>query len=249
VSESDLCDILEWDSAFFGQRLARYRRPRFLRDDAAVLAAECEARGIDGVYILVDASDTESTANVQQTGAFLADVRVTFGTEVEAASTPLADGGHEQIRAATPADVAALAQIAGVSHRDTRFYADTHFDSARCDRLYAVWIENSCRGYADAVLVAGAPGQPVGYVTCHKDPSAARGYIGLFAVRVSARGHGIGRALMRAALRWFAGSGVAAMTVATQLRNASALRFYERSGLVITRADFWFHLWPRDART
>lgn len=248
LPQAGLCEILEWDSAFFGWRLARCQRMPFLPDDAAVLTAECAARGIDGVYILVDAADTESTINVQRTGAFLADVRLTLGADVEPAGTRLAEDGEQRIRPATSADVLALAQIAAVSHHDTRFYADRHFDRARCDRLYAVWIENSCRGYADAVLVADDGGEPVGYVTCHKDAVGPHGHVGLFAVSEPARGRGIGRALLQAALRWFAANGVVAVTVATQLRNVTALRFYERSDLVIRRADLWFHLWHRDAR-
>jgi dTDP-4-amino-4,6-dideoxy-D-galactose acyltransferase len=138
---------------------------------------------------------------------------------------------------------------ASVSHRDTRFYADSHFDSARCDRLYEVWIENSYAGYADAVLVAeGVTGRPAGYVTCHKSDATPRGHIGLLAVSKEAQGRGVGKALMRAALAWFAAHDVSTMSVATQLRNLPALRFYGRSNLLISRAEFWFHLWPGDVR-
>jgi dTDP-4-amino-4,6-dideoxy-D-galactose acyltransferase len=249
VPRAGLCEVLEWDSHFFGCRLARFRRPRFVRDDAGALLAECEEQGIDGVYILVDAADTESIVNVQRTSAFLADVRVTFGTEVDATSDAFGEHPSARVRPAAPADVPALARIAAVSHRDTRFYADPHFDSARCDRLYSVWIENSCRGYADAVLVVeNDAGGAAGYVTCHRDAAASRGHVGLFAVGEQARGRGAGAALMRAALRWFAANQIAAMTVATQLRNLPALRFYGRCGLLVRRAEMWFHLWPGDAR-
>lgn len=249
VPGTGVCEILEWDSAFFGRRLARYRRSRCLPEDAAAIAAECEQHGIDGVYILVEASDTESIITLQHTSAYFADVRVTFGTGIGRTMSDAAPDRDVRVRSASSADVPNLARIASVSHRDTRFHADRHFDSARCDRLYEVWIENSCAGYADAVLVAeGDTGRPAGYVTCHKSDAESRGHIGLFAVSEEAQGRGVGKALMRAAFAWFATNEVSAMSVATQLRNGRALRFYGRSGLLISRAELWFHLWPGDAR-
>ncbi len=241
-----VCEHLEWDSAFFGCRIARFRRPRCLREDAAALRAECVAQAIDCAYVLVDAADTESAAALQEERAYFADVRVTFGARVERAS-PSGHSPASVVRPAIDADVPALTRIASVSHRDTRFYADGHFDPARCNRLYEFWIENSCRGFADAVLVAsGAHGEPTGYVTCHRD-EAPRGHIGLFAVGEQSQGQGYGRALLAAAAEWFGGHGVSDMTVATQLRNVRALQFYGGAGLVIRSVGFWFHFWPADS--
>lgn len=238
-----VCERLDWDSAFFGHRIARFRKPRCLREDAAALLDECATQGIDCAYILADTADTESIAVLQETRAYLADVRVTFGARL--------DGSHDEpvtsvVRRAVDADIPELMRIASVSHRDTRFYADHRFDRARCNHLYEVWIENSCRGYADAVFVAdGDNGQPSGYVTCHKDDSG-RGHIGLFAVDRRAQGRGYGKALLNAAATWFGTNGVSEMTVATQLRNVRTLQFYTGAGLLIRSVGFWFHLWPAD---
>jgi TDP-D-fucosamine acetyltransferase len=246
--DTTTCEILDWDSTFFGCRIARYRRPRCLPDDVAALVIECEARDIECVYVLVDASDTDSIINLQQIHARLTDVRVTFGAAVhQPAESPTLDRSGVRVRPAADSDIAALTRIASVSHRDTRFYADRHFSPERCDRLYEVWIENSCRGYADAVLVAeDEAGGPVGYVTCHKTKAADRGHIGLLAVGEQAQARGVGSALLQAALAWFATNDVTAMTVVTQLRNLRAVRFYGRGGLLVSTAELWFHFWPRD---
>lgn len=241
------CDVLEWDSAFFGCRIARYRQSRLTSDGAAAMLTECVEGGFDCVYFLVDASDTESIDNLQKLRASLVDIRVTFGTHIRSAGDlePTADRTNG-VRLAIGSDIPRLRQIAAVSHRDTRFHADKHFDPERSDRLYEVWIENSCNGYADAVLVAeDDAGQPEGYVTCHRG-EADTGHIGLFAVREDARGRGIGRALLNAALIWFSTNRMTAMTVATQLRNVGALRLYGRAGLLITAVGLSFHFWPRD---
>jgi dTDP-4-amino-4,6-dideoxy-D-galactose acyltransferase len=241
------CEILEWDSTFFGCRIARFRGARCTPDDAVAIVTECAAGAIDCVYILVTASDTESLATVQRTRAYLADIRVTFGAETgEISSEDSIPDTAVRVRVADGSDIPALRQIATFSHLDTRFYADRHFAAERCDQLYQLWIEKSCQGYADAVFVAeDNGGQPAGYVTCHRG-GAQPGRIGLFAVREDMRGRGVGRGLLRAALRWFAANGAASMTVATQLRNLRALQFYGRAGLVIVAVELWFHLWPRD---
>jgi len=251
------CDTLEWDSAFFARRIARFRLQRCTPADFDPALKECADVGIECLYILVDASDTESIVTLQEKRVFLADIRVTFGTEISVSRSWLQRLGSQfpvpgsddaiRTRLAIDSDIPALGRIASVSHRDTRFYADGHFATEQCNRLYELWIEKSCRGYADAVLVVeDDAGQLAGYVTCHRDRDAA-GHIGLFAVREDARGRGIARELLKAALGWFSTNNIAAMTVATQLRNVRALRFYSRAHLFISAVEYWFHLWPGDA--
>jgi dTDP-4-amino-4,6-dideoxy-D-galactose acyltransferase len=245
--DTTVCEILDWDSAFFGCRIARYRRPRCLPEEGVALLADCEARDIKCVYLLVDASDIESINNLQQMRALFTDTRITFGAAPGGTLETASGGGTTRVRAATGDDVAALTRMASVRHRATRFHADRHFAPERADRLYEVWIENSCRGYADAVLVAEDDrGRLAGYVTCHKHTDADRGHIGLFAVSEQAQGRGVGSTLLQAALEWFAANQVTAMTVATQLGNLRAVQFYGRHGLRIMSAELWFHFWPSD---
>jgi len=238
-----LCEILEWDSAFFGRSIARYRGAGCV--DVRVLCAECAQRGIDCVYILVDSCDTRSVAALNRAGVLLTDVRLTFERRIAESATPQRCG--LPVRPATPSDLPTLKRLASVSHHLTRFYADPHFPAGQCDRLYETWIERSCDGYADDVLVAQNGGAPVGYVTCHHEPDG-RGRIGLFAVDGSHQGRGVGGALLAAAAASFTAHGVSTMTVATQLRNTRAVRLYERTGFAMRRADLWFHYWPASAR-
>jgi dTDP-4-amino-4,6-dideoxy-D-galactose acyltransferase len=241
------CEILDWDSAFFGYRIARYRGTRCLAVDMPSILAECAAQAIDCLYVLVDGTDTESISNLLRHRAGFADIRVTFGTAGDGAAARPAAAEVGLVRPASAADIPALVRIASSSHVDTRFYADRHFDRARCSRLYEIWIEKSCAGYADAVFVVDAePGQPAGYVTCHRGDRSNTGRIGLFAVTEERQGRGFGNALLGAAFGWFAAAAITDVTVATQLRNVRALRFYSRSGLAIRSVEYWFHLWPRE---
>jgi ribosomal protein S18 acetylase RimI-like enzyme len=133
------------------------------------------------------------------------------------------------------------------SHRDTRFHADGHFDPARCDELYATWIERSVQGYATHVVVADRDGAAVGYITLHIDvdhaPAAGTARIGLFAVDERWRGQGIGRELLRHAAQILMEQGVGDTSVVTPGRNTGALKLYKSAGFRTTDVSLWYHRW------
>jgi dTDP-4-amino-4,6-dideoxy-D-galactose acyltransferase len=108
--------------------------------------------------------------------------------------------------------------------------------------LYAVWIEQSVKGYADFVLVAELDGQPAGFVTCHLKPGEI-GDIGLIAVDAACQGRGLGQQLVTSALRAFSDRGPRIVTVVTQGRNIRSQRLYQKCGFVIRRVDLWYHKW------
>jgi ribosomal protein S18 acetylase RimI-like enzyme len=109
--------------------------------------------------------------------------------------------------------------------------------------LYETWIEKSLSGYAQAVLVMGEPGQPEGFVTCHTNMLEAKGLIGLVGVSRSARGRGVGQALVLESLHWFAVQGMASAEVVTQGRNIPAQRLYQKCGFAIKEVKLWYHQW------
>jgi dTDP-4-amino-4,6-dideoxy-D-galactose acyltransferase len=149
-----------------------------------------------------------------------------------------------QTRHHTPSDLRALKDIARVSYHDTRFYYDTHFSRERVDQLYEAWIENSCNGFAEEVLVAEDKRHPIGFITCHVKGDG-RGQIGLVGVAPAARGAGVGRALVEDAVRWFTERGSTAVSVVTQARNLGAMRLYERCGFKVQQSHLWYHRWFR----
>ena len=131
--------------------------------------------------------------------------------------------------------------MARTNHRDTRFYYDGHFSVEAADRLYETWIERSCTGYADAVLVAERDGQLAGYITC--DLHDSYGQIGLLGVGEGWQGQGIGSTLINGALHWLSTRGVDKVQVVTQGRNLRAQRVYQRCGFVSAQLELWYHRW------
>lgn len=231
----EACELLSWDTDFWGFRIARA-----LRDDPDAIDEWCRSHDIRCVYLLAAPHRGDALGRA---GFDEVDARVTFAR----APVPLsrepgssARGGVE-IRPSEPDDVERLRAIAAMSHTDSRFYADPGFPNERCDEFYQTWITNSCDGYAREVLVAVEGGAPVGYVTCHRADDV--GSIGLIAVDDAHRGRGIGRQLTDAALDWAAREGCARMEVVTQGRNEAARGLYLRCGFTVADEQTWFHKW------
>ncbi len=218
-------EVLEWDSEFWGARVARV--------EGADADGWASANGVDVAYLLVDGSDAAAAQAAEERGFRVMDVRV----ELEAPSVR----SEQPVRTHGEADVETLRAIARTSHEDTRFYADPRFPRERCDALYDTWIRRSCEGWADVVLVADREGAPAGYIAMHR--RGGSGSIGLIGVDAAARCRGVGEALVRGALDWCARDGLASCSVVTQGRNVAAQRLFQRCGFRTSAVDLWFHKW------
>jgi dTDP-4-amino-4,6-dideoxy-D-galactose acyltransferase len=236
--EEALCSYLDWDSTFFGLRIARLNRT-CLDEQTLVLVFEwCRSNRIDCLYFLADSGDAATPVLAGQNGFLLTDVRLTL--EKQLAHNEAAPA-EPAIRLAKEEDLPALQEIARNTHRDTRFYFDGHFDRSRCDQLYATWIENSFRGFAQGVLVAEVDGTPAAYLTGHL--RSAESQIGLLGVGARHHGRGVGTKLVQRFLSWSREHSAVRATVVTQGRNLPAQRLYQRNGFVTASLQLWYHRW------
>ncbi len=230
-------EILGWDSEFWGMTVARAGAATLTQQGWAELDAWARARSVDCLFLLAEAEDRETSTLAEDVGFRLVDVRVELAQPTVEPVAPVSVRHHRD------SDVETLRKIARSSHSITRFYADPHFPRERCDELYDTWIARSCEGWADAVLVAEHDAEPSGYVTCHFDPSALRGSIGLIAVTESATRNGLGKALVDGALAWCREVGATEATVVTQGANIRAQRLFQQCGFRTASVGLWFHRW------
>jgi ribosomal protein S18 acetylase RimI-like enzyme len=238
-SES-VCEYLEWDSQFFGRRIARVKVTRLTNADMVNIRAWCHDHRIDCLYFLADSADSQTLKCAGRDNYQLVDIRVTL--DCPPTRGPAASDSPCRVRTATERDIPGLRNIARMSYRDSRFYYDGNFAVSLCDSLYQVWIDKSCQGWAEKVLVAEEGGKPLGYVSCHLTGSRT-GKIGLLGISEKARGRGLGRKLVHEALGWFANQQVESVSVVTQGRNVQAQRLYQRCGFVTRSVELWFHKW------
>ena len=226
-------ESLAFDSELFGVPVARMSvlAAESEADYAALLAAcqtECRLRGVRHVVRRLPVGQFAETWGLGGAGYRLVDVSVLFERDAAAAaSTPIAL--PSRIRLVEPAEAERLSARFADAFTLTRFAVDPFVSAAAATELHRRWILNSCRGRADAVLVADVGGELCGFVTCRVDQPTATGSIELIAVHAAQRGAGIGRGLVSAALSWFAGR-VERVQVRTQLNNSVAIGLYQVSG-------------------
>lgn len=241
------CELLAWDSEFWGFRVARVTGDTLTDERAEQVEGWCRANDVACAYFLARSDDARTTTVAENRDYRFVDVRVNLRHHLSGLSLGLGSKDEESlsIRHSRPDDVPRLERIAKTTHRDTRFYYDLNFPRDLCDALYETWIRRSCEGYADAVLVAEAGGEVGGYISCHLDAEARSGKIGLVGVGEGARGAGFGRALVERSLAWFHDQGAAEVTVVTQARNGAAQRLYQRCGFLTRDVNLWYHKWYR----
>ena len=239
-----LCRVLDWDTAFFGARIARVNAGRVAPDAYPAILDWCAQDRVECLYLLADPNDSPTGRGAEENGFHLTDIRVTFERKLDDVAQPLRSMGEEsysRIRLVQEGDIPALVAIARVSHTDSRFYHDPGFSRERCDELYGVWLDKSCRGGASAVFVAESNHLPVGYITCQVDGDT--GSVGLIGLAAEARGAGLGAQLVQQALAWFGSENMRRVTVVTQGRNATAQRLYQRAGFLHQSIELWYHRW------
>jgi len=240
MGNSGECEYLEWDSEFFGRRIARTKIPRLTNELVGRIEEWCALERVECLYFLADSSDQLTTRLAQSRRFRFVDAKLTFERLRERGE--IGKAPQLPVREAEERDIPALREIARGAHRDSRFYYDGNFTERQCDELYETWIEKSCRGWAQKVFVAGGGAAAEGYVTCHLRDSRI-GQIGLVGVSETARGKGLGRNLVAHAVRWFEQEGVEKIQVVTQGRNVAAQRLYQRCGFATSSMEVWFHRW------
>lgn len=241
MKPDSLVRLLSWDSEFFGRRIASINGNRLDREEESAIQGWCRDNRIDCLYFLADPSETATIRLAEDSGFHLVDIRITLD-RVISPQPSIWRPETESVRLAEAADIPALRPVAAVNHRDSRFYHDGGFPSERCDELYATWIEKSCTGFADAVLVPVHEGAAVGYISCHLRDTGI-GQIGLVGVSGACQGKGLGQRMLDESLRWFAAAGVDRVEVVTQGRNIAAQRLYQRRGFMTKSVQLWYHKW------
>jgi len=250
---SDPCQILPWDSQFFGWICARVLGSRLNAVRAKQINTWCQQQAVRCLYFFADSADDLTVSLAEEHGYHLVDVRLTMERSCAGITTPSTgntsddDGSHGSrvatIRPATEMDLPVLMELAGTSHKDTRFFYDRHIPAGKSIDLYRTWIEKSVRGWAQLVLVADAGSAANGYVTGHLPKEQDAGSIGLIAVAAGARGRGLGGRLVDGAVANLAARGARRVSVVTQARNLAAQRLYLRCGFLTCALQLCYHKW------
>jgi len=249
TASTSVCQFLEWDTSFFGHRIARLNGNRLSAELCKTALDWCSARQIDCLYFLADSDDPNTIRLAEDQGFRLVEIRYTLErslTDWDPNTRPCAADGVE-IRPAQPSDIPIVQEIARTSYLDSRFYFDPHFAEEHWGQYYATWAKKSCEGGADLALIAEKDGVVAGYITGMVDPETRKGLYELTGVRTSMRRSGIGQELFRSGLDWYVRHGINYLAVVTQGRNIATQRMIQRHGFLSKSCQLYYHKWFTDA--
>lgn len=225
-----------FDSSIFGFEVGRVSECRAA--DAAGYAAlhteavlRARAAGIRHVTRRVLGDAYAEIAGLERSGYGLSDLGIVFDHDLRDVPRGVPAG----FRIAEERDIErVVAECAGI-FKTSRYYHDPSFSPEGADEVHRQWIWNSFRGRADAIVI---PDDASAFVTCAVD-AAGTGNIALFGVAPRAQGRGIGQALLRAGLGWFA-ERAKRVEVKTQSINVAAARMYERGGFRLFKSELTY---------
>ena len=184
------CEILEWDSAFFGVRIARITAAPTTPEAMRAVLDWGQRHSIQCLYLLAAADHDEAIRQAEQNGFHLVALRMTYLRQLDKHFPSPTTCAGLVIRPAQAGDLPELREISRTVYSHSRFYVDGHFALERCGALYETWLERSMNNPSGAVWVAHKSHHATGYITCDRT-SLTEGQIGLVGVDPAHQGQGI----------------------------------------------------------
>ena len=237
---SNILEVLEWDSSFFGYVVAKIKAEQITVENLTALIGQAENRGTRLIYLFTDPVDEVSVHAANTTGAILVDQKLTFHKKIHAADVPVVDDRIELFNEDYPSEQ--LVNLSIQSGLYSRYKIDPGFKNNEFEKLYVAWIENSVnKKIADYTFVYKEEGKILGFVTLKIKDSF--GQIGLIAVDESSRGKSIGKKLTAAVINQLIQDKIPDLEVATQVDNVDACNFYKKVGFTGIKTENIYHIW------
>lgn len=232
--------FLEWDSNFFGKKIADLAIPKGAVDMARLKAYVAD-EAIQLVQACVDIRDQEDICVLEDNGFHFVDMRVLLNLAV--VQNISADMDMSVFKRATLQDMPMLERAGrGIFTEHSRYSRQKLFDTVRVDDFYVTWIENAIKAqHDDMCYMLQAEDDVLGFVTLrHVSSKTLR--IGLIGVAKDYQHKGIGRQLLQFVKFYANDHGFSAVKVVTEGKNLDALRFYLRHGWEISELKSWYYL-------
>ena len=242
------CQFLDWDTEFFGHRIARLNGTRLEPEFLQSALDWCRAQAIECLYFLAESDDPQTVWLAQEHHFNLVEIRFTLERSLKDWDPDTRPRAADDvlIRFAEPGDIPVFQDIARTSYIDSRYYFDKNFSEENWQTYYATWIRKSCTGGADLALAAVKDGEVIGYITGLVDKENNTGIYELTGVRESARRSGVGQELFRSGLDWYVCNNVLSIWVATQGRNVTTQRMIQRHGFLTKSCQLYYHKWFKE---
>lgn len=132
-------------------------------------------------------------------------------------------------------------RIARDAYSLDQFHSDEKLPSHLCDKYYVEWMNNSCDGFADKVMVLSHTDTIAGYITInYKEENSAA--VGLAAVGKQFQRRGYFTYLIEQTLRMLYKEGIEYLFYGTQLANKPVLRIMSKYSAIPVFSNHVLHL-------
>ena len=237
---TNLLEILEWDSTFFGYQVGKIIASSITVEELAALTLEAKKKSIRLIYLFADPADTISVDTANSSNTKLVDQKITFHIKIDNAAVTAIDDHIEEFEPGYPSKQ--LINLSIQSGLYSRYKVDPGFKNNEFEKLYLAWIENSAnKKIADHIFVYKNEGKELGFVTLKARNNT--GQIGLIAVDESSRGRSIGKKLIAAVISLLRQKKITDLDVATQIDNEDACNFYKKAGFKGVKTENIYHIW------
>lgn len=243
MTEEALYEILEWDSNFFGFRIAKVTATHLDENTARRIDEQAKEDRIDCLYFLAN-YETETVRIAENFNYGLQDVRMTLSMPLPGRHITGRTPDHFKLDTANVGDLPVLLPIIENLFLDSRFYNDPHFTSEQCDELFKTWLKRSIEETdSNRVFVFRKEGVAGGFLICRLHREEKVGNMSLMGVAHDARSNDLGTSLVAAGLDYFVAEGMTSTDIVTQGRNIPSQRIFQKFGYRTSQIALWYHKW------
>ena len=232
--------LLEWDTRFFGYKIAKIVVSQDSKAQIDQTVSILKSEDFKLAYIFVSPEDDNSNNSIKACSGQLVDEKVTYSYSIDETVIYKVDDFivvYNEDTASTE-----LIELTLQSGAYSRFKIDPNFRNNEYVTLYKEWINKSvAREIADQVLVYKEEDHILGFITLRI--AEGQGTIGLLAVDENSRGKSIGKKLLTSSFAYFQNNRITRIEVVTQRGNQIACRFYEACGFNVSEIVNVYHLW------
>lgn len=235
---SENFQIQEWDTSFFGYKVAKTGIDYLWSNQLDRLKLMYD----NDIKLIVFNSSKPDFEKVVNKYYEIVQVytRIPIIKEVKTLTTNHPNISSYEGEFPTP-ELIALAKLAG---KDGRFGRDSRISKMQYDKIFEEWILNSVnRTVADEVLVFNHNGKVVGFGSIKIE--GENGFAPLFAVDREYEGKGVSFALMRAIENKLIEQECKYLVSGTQEINRKALSSFKRFGFELQTPEYVYHLWKK----
>ncbi len=230
---------LEFDSELSGHEIGKCTVEKIGDRINGNLTAEFKK--YDMIYLFAKFTD-DITVFLNNCDWVLADVRITLSQDIRQLKFDYKPLSQEDF--SIPTDTDRLEQLGVDLYKESRFYFDKHTRSLG-KKIYKEWIKNSISKKAadEIIILRDKKDDLIGFVTVKVNDDLIEPVL----VKIDRNfvGKGYGKSLMNKFFSFVVDrKPIINVNVHTQLRNTTAIRFYQSFGLKVWDHDLIYHVYP-----